>query len=145
MKMNRPLLRAVAKKLRGLRHEEHYDQNKVMVKTQCGTAACIGGWAATLAPGVKVDWPFGSHVLTYKGRTVKESTLVFARRQLGISNQMARWLFSGGPTLAWPDAYAQRLTGGERPSRVAADLLDAIADGKVKPSDGYPNWYYPDW
>jgi hypothetical protein len=140
MKMNRPLLRAVAKKLRGLRHEGHYDQTEVMVKTDCGTAACIGGWAAKLAPGVKVDWPFGKYNLTYKGRTVKESTLVFARRRLGINKRLASWLFSGGATLAWPDAYAQRLAGGERPSRVAADLLDAIADGKVKPSDGYPGW-----
>lgn len=137
MKLNRELLRKVARKLRGLRHEEHYDQSEVINQTSCGTAACIGGWAVILAPGVKfkVDERYGITTLKHGGKEVGH-ILSFARRQLGITPRMAGWLFSGGPTAAWPYKYAVRLQQEERPSRVAADLLDAIADGKVKPGDG---------
>jgi hypothetical protein len=46
-------------------------------------------------------------------------------------------LFSGGPGDMWPQPYADRWRDksqtGERPSRIAADLLEALADGKVTP------------
>lgn len=136
MKMNQQLLRAVATKLRRLRHEEHYDQSEALIKTGCGIVGCIAGWTVMLTPGVKVKFDDeGARTVTYGGREVRGSIPGFAQRRLGIGDGMAGWLFSGGARLWWPAEFSTRLLR-ERPSRVAADLLDAIADGKVKSSDG---------
>lgn len=73
-----------------------------------------------------------------------------AKRFLGVTGKKARRLFSAYPAdrvydenmqvleiTAWPKEFAERWNAAldfnkERPSRIAADLLDAIADGKVK-------------
>lgn len=170
--MNVENIRALAKKLRRLRHEEHYDQSGWVEKTSCGTAACIAGHAALLAgykpfltPGCSDFTCFESNCkrvshTTFHSEKMKDSegkaerVDTIAKRFLGVAGAKARQLFSGEPDgagydkncnpvseTAWPAEYAKRwasakggdpAAGCERPSRVAADLLDAIADGKVK-------------
>lgn len=134
-KLNKPLLRRLARKLRRLRHEEHYRQSTYISRTQCGTAACIGGHAAIEIGRQKVYDHAKKH-----GRI---GELGAVRQILGLRNGR---LFAPDPrepwgeryNTAWPELFAARwdarLRGesDERFSRIAADLLDAIADGTVK-------------
>jgi hypothetical protein len=143
-KLNKPLLRRLARKLRRLRHEEHYDQTEILNKTSCGTVACVAGHAV-LAAGYKLRLerlePCGitdcricatvkPDVVCVDPKTGKEvDVLTHAQRALGLTGREAERLFDGGVVGAWPDAYADRWkAGNERPSRIAADLLDAVAD-----------------
>jgi hypothetical protein len=138
-KLNKPLLRRLARKLRRLRHEEHFDQSIWGSKTACGTAACIAGHAVLMA-----GWRLRSSEddptyldLCVKKNGTTDSVEDAAARLLGVSAEdYAYDLFSGDPALSWPPPYAERWidrdSTGERPSRIAADLLDAIADGRVE-------------
>jgi hypothetical protein len=45
MIMNVELLRKVAGKLRRMRHKKHFDMSDWGSKNECGTTACIAGWA----------------------------------------------------------------------------------------------------
>lgn len=144
-KLNKPLLRRLARKLRRLRHEEHYAQEVTAVKTSCGTAACIAGhtvdelkYRLVFEPRLQHDRGDLAldeclHPMTGKPVSVIEA----ARKELGLSQDAACALFSAYPTESWPEVYASRLARRddtkERPSRIAADLLDAIADtnGKI--------------
>lgn len=141
--MNVEMLRKLAKKLRRIRHEEHYDQGEYAAKTQCGTTACIAGHAV-LMEGYKLkfdpddyeDWT--KECVTPAGRTASIHSQ--ASKLLGLGYNAAYRLFSGEPFYDWPEEYSGRLDTADpkskdlskRPSRIAADLLDAIADGKVK-------------
>lgn len=118
MRLNKVLIRQVAQKLRRLRHEEHYNQAVVIAKTECGTAACIAGH--TLIEIEKRNGASGD-----------------AAEALGLTVRKAARLFCPDPDFCaahrWPKAFAERWAGNkERRSRIAADLLDAIADGKVE-------------
>lgn len=135
--LNKPLLRKLALKLRRLRHEEHYDQGVWARTTRCGTAACIAGHAAALAgwslrPIPKDEDPTPQDACVMGGREVP--VMRVASALTGIRDD--HWLFSDAPGDDWPAPFDMRwryaeTSGLERPSRIAADLLDAIADGKV--------------
>ncbi len=140
-------IRALAKKMRRLRHEEHYDQGTWVQQTECGTACCLAGHAAMLG---------GSRPLTKRDRkklghegdglmktpdAQYEWVQELGGQFLGIDEES--WLFTYQPDAEgrypakWPAEYALRWRAAlrgesdERPSRIAADLLDAIADGEV--------------
>jgi len=140
-------IKRLAQKLRRLRHEEHYDQSTWVSKTACGTAACIAGHAALLAGAKFTKCPCGcgeSFVCTLDGQraTIDE----VARKFLGLSYDQSMTLFTGAPyeVRGWPEPFRDRWSNAvlgnvregnkkaERPSRIAADFLDAIADKKVK-------------
>lgn len=139
--LNKPLLRKLALKLRRLRHEEHYDQGKWINQTKCGTAACIAGWTVLesgLKPAPPEDkWKIGllrvESCLIGTKKFLIETT---AAKLLGLKEHESDVLFSDDPSYMWPAAFGDRWaaaqeTQSERPSRIAADLLDALADGKV--------------
>jgi hypothetical protein len=147
-KLNKPLLRRLARKLRRLRHEEHFNQSTWAQVGLCGTAACIAGHAVIEAGWRPVEDPDEPEMgyLTHcrKGNGRIEDIEGAAARLLGLPSPDDRdcWgddeiydLFSGDAGHQWPKPYADRWLNktetGERPSRIAADLLDAIADGKV--------------
>lgn len=140
-KLNKALLRRLARKLRRLRHEEHYDQSSWHIKTQCGTAACIAGHAVIEA-GYRIlpaDDPFDIPLCSIEGGPpvpIDEA----AQELLGLDHLLSPDLFSEVPMWDWPEEFAERWKRADpkgpapqRPSRVAADLLDALADGKVEP------------
>lgn len=133
--LNKPLLRKLALKLRRLRHEEHYDQGAWIDKTQCGTAACLAGHVALLSGWKPIFLDGWNEAIQCKQGRREGFISEVAAEALGIPR--GHWLFSSEPHEFWPDAYADRWravvfnSGKERPSRIAADLLDAIADGKV--------------
>lgn len=125
--LNKRLMLEVARRLRNLKHEEHYNQATWVAGTICGTTCCIAG-----------------HTLLAAGLTPKQLMRVddgdgtpdLARRLLGLTDAQADRLFSAD-TSEWPEEYAARFMntspwGDERPSRVAADLLEAIAQGRVE-------------
>lgn len=144
--MNVEALRALAKKLRRLRHEEHYDQSLYAQKTACGTACCLAGHVAA-GLGAKFIFkkefyivnPFAMFA-TLGGRRRRVSSI--AREELKLGRVAAARLFSEAPGLDWPEPFASRWEKrclcrrgkdkSRRPSRIAADLLDALADGIVK-------------
>lgn len=134
-KLNKPLLRRLARKLRRLRHEEHYEQRAWVAKTDCGTSACIGGMAAAEA-GWKLLFGEGYGYCRKDGK--RRSIRRIASKMLGLAANTR--LLSAYPTGSWPFEYAYRYEAADptgpakqRPSRVAADLLDALADGTVEP------------
>lgn len=60
-----------------------------------------------------------------------------AQNLLGLTDVEASVLFNGGPASAWPEKFARRWSEShenerEHPSRIAADLLEAVANGKVE-------------
>lgn len=140
-KLNKALLRRLARKLRRLRHEEHYDQGKWFSRTDCGSAACIAGHA-----GLMCGWrPSGTRQGTYgiewwsKGRRKDVHASAMGALVFGLPDTSWR-LFGPNPEADWPEPYRSRWASAnpdgphnQRPSRVAADLLDALADGKVEP------------
>lgn len=134
--LNRPLFRRVALRLRRLRHEFHYDQGRWVIKTECGTSACIAGWVA-MAEGWKPR-NFGEYSIETtwkKGKNQHDDVADIATRLLGVPKIGASALFDylGGSPVRWPASYIDRWNQHEeRRSRIAADLLDAIADGKVR-------------
>lgn len=122
--LNKALLKKVAMRLRRLRHEEHYDQSVWGRRTSCGTAACIAGWTA-LEVGVSA-----SDLCEGNGGKGNWAAEKLATLRLGLPDRWAYYLFHPTPTVMWPRLFRSRLLEPkDRPSRVAADLLDAIADG----------------
>lgn len=123
---NRKLLLATAKRLRALKHEEHYNQGIWATETSCGTAGCIA-YHVVMSAGCPshgaLNLPFG----------VKKT----ARVLLGLAPAEIETLFSDDGR-NWPSAFGKRFDDTvcgrsiERPSRVAADLLEALAKGRVK-------------
>jgi hypothetical protein len=131
--LNRALLRKLARKLRRLRHEEHYRQGSYGQETECGTAACIAGHTVLMS-GHNLGECYGQCV---KGGRVYDIHRT-AQRLLGLTDGEASRIF-GAVALYWPSPYDWRYQAAawgnskERPSRVAAEMLMAIAAGKVKP------------
>lgn len=128
-------LRALAKKLRRLRHEEHYNQRVWATKTACGTAACVAGHAAVMAGWKLLPQPRHdqSGTCCVKGKD-EGAVEVVGAEVLGLD-----WpcnLFSEDPATSWPEPFRSRWKkrerSGERPSRIAADYLEAIANGEVE-------------
>lgn len=143
MPLNVRLLREIATKLRRLRHEDHYCQSVIVAKTNCGTAACIAGWALVLSGEVHPKRK------NFDRDSIDGKMLDRAGALLGLERRVSdghyHWLFATRPNAdpldtkaLWPEEYARRWTdslhssNGERRSRIAADLLDAIADGRVE-------------
>lgn len=156
--MNVENIRALARKLRRIRHEEHYNQGRWMQRTACGTSACIAGHAAAMAgyrpvrrpdvgegpyETIEPDSPMPVVVCAERPKAKRKLSEV-AREWLGLTHSQESALFSEFPDVDWPEPFAQRFdaakhgaviegnNGVERPSRVAADLLDAIAAREVK-------------
>lgn len=128
-KLNVLLLREIATKLRRMRHEKHYDQGVIVEQTACGTAACVAGWALLLT-GKVVAKDVDANTL---GRPdLERARRLLGLRQGGSAGGPVHWLFEAGPTPDWPYAIRHRWYSGERRSRVMADLLRSIADGKVE-------------
>ena len=129
--LNRTLLLKVAARLKRLRHQAHYNQSTFIETNACGTACCIAGWAL-LESGMKPkeveqireDFPGGV------GQAAVDV--------LGLpTSSRYPTLFHEFPSISWPEPYATRWAnstekGPNRQSKIAADLLEAIAKGKVK-------------
>lgn len=127
---NVALLRRLARKLRRLRHEKHYDQELTFQKTVCGTAACVAGHTL-----LECGYRYGNRGLRLPNGAVDSSCdwLSFARKALRLSCNVADRLFSPCPEDDWPEPFRSRWlaamdNGTERPSRIAADYLDHLAD-----------------
>jgi len=121
--MNAENLRTLAHELRA--DPESYDQSTWGRKTRCGTVACIAGHAYAQARrrALKVTPP------------CRRAPLVkVAAAWLGLDAFDSEYLFMAGGG-GWPPAFRNRLWraqyGVEAPAFVAADLLDALADGTV--------------
>jgi len=92
----------------------------------CGTPGCIAGFAemCLLAEQGRPNWTY-----------VRQPEIF---EWLGLQREDAYVLFDGAPhegDYHWPapfdGRYAAALAGAEPPAMVAADLLDALADGTV--------------
>lgn len=134
--LNVDLLRAVAARLQGLKHEKHYDQKRWAKKTACGTACCIAGWTlleagATQTQLLKIE---DGIELENEGYTHVGD---LAANLLGLTDSQYERLFDEDAH-GWPMEFAERFHNAvlkrskERPSRIAAEFLTAIADGTVK-------------
>lgn len=122
---NVALLRRLARKLRRLRHEEHYDQSTYGTHGDCGTAACIAGHAVSLLGG-KFSLRHWNWMLEGKPANARS----IAQRAIRLEDPDR--VFSACPEVRWPspfsDRWNRRWQTGERPSRIAADYLDHLAD-----------------
>lgn len=126
--MNKAFLRRLARHMRRIRHEEHYDQATFGKKTGCGTAACLAGHAVLIADGKLPRADAGSYWKDFDGDRIRRR----ARVLMGLPYVAANHLFSETPGFHWPEVFGNRFNHEDRKSRVAADLLDALANGKVK-------------
>lgn len=132
---NVALLRRLARKLRRLRHEEHYDQASYGRNTNCGTAACVAGHAL-IESGYKFLFGVGGNRqgIIKDGKTFDSFDVSdLAGIELGLSYGDSATLFSASPNSDWPEPFRSRWAesddgGTERPSRIAADYLDHLAD-----------------
>jgi hypothetical protein len=141
--MKREMLRKLARRLRRLRHQEHYDQRVVAARSACGTRACLAGHAVMMVdrklPLDRDSWseseqPWDDVKILDRARVI-----------LGLTYVQADRLFTARPGYGedcWPPEFAERWCATAQvpkpkhkerwPSRIAADLLDALADGKVE-------------
>lgn len=105
-------------------HSEMHDQSHYGVKTDCGTTACVAGWAGLAQQGWVSFTPAGELVLDpllSLGDLVEDSTgdaFGAARRWLGLSGATADFLFL-------------RVVGWGRSEDFAVALLEALADGRL--------------
>lgn len=139
--LNKALLRKVAARLRRLRHEEHYNQATWAAKRPggCGTAGCIAGHVVMVL-GMRMKWlkgydspnyPSATHCVNSRSKKKQQIEIRdAAEKALGLTPMAADRLFSAHAD-GWPEEFRTRWYSEERHSRIAADLLDAIADGKV--------------
>ena len=90
---------------------------------ECGTVACIGGWAYLLS--------------TTRPRLKWSSTLLLldkGGKALGLSAYHQNILFSGSPRREWPQPYARQYeaaTTSRARARVACRLLEKVIDTKA--------------
>lgn len=128
--MNAENLRILAHELRA--DPESYDQSTLGRVTDCGTVACIAGHATWLSGEVP------------RGKIADGAEI--ARKWLGLDFDESEILFTAWPMKCsedcetckgWPAGWGSRFLAAqsgdspESPAHVAADLLDALADGKV--------------
>lgn len=130
MKANVPMLRQLAERMRNLPDEAMYRQEVYAMSAPCGTACCIAGHAVILAGYRLVRGETGEFVCEKEAGELLDIHDV-AVELLGLS----QWcdLFDGDPEVDWPEPFAGRWEhalefGGERPSRIAADYLDHLAN-----------------
>lgn len=113
-----------------LRESDSYDQT--MWVHHCGAPACIAGHAAVLS--LREDEMLNGTEIKTKARGVfREDVVHRAGRWLGLSQRGVECLFFPNSTF-WPapyDARFSRLKTAKARARCAADLCEAIADGKV--------------
>jgi hypothetical protein len=126
-------IRAVAARIRALKPVE-YNQEELGLRTHCGTAACIAGHAVLQHGGTLLfredsDWSYYC-ALDDEERDTWDAGM----EVLGLNSDEAESLFGGDPLVDWPEPWGERYEDAPANKRhlVAADLLDAIADGKVK-------------
>lgn len=125
--MNKENLRILAHELRA--DPDSYDQATFGRVSRCGSVACIAGHAEVLATGRKIG---------HRKRTAR-----IAAKWLDLTVYEEGKLFQphphdeDWPDEGWPEPFGKRwceaafFDGAEAPAHVAADLLDALADGKV--------------
>lgn len=142
--MNIEKLKRLERRMRRIRHEEHYSQYVYMARTSCGTAACLAG-QTVLLEGARPKFDLFSRNRTdycvLPGAQRPEDIAAKAREILGLDLRQSTVLFAGSPVDNWPKEFAERWgaatrhvvkqRSGERPSRIAADLLKAIISGEV--------------
>jgi hypothetical protein len=120
---NHVMFKRLIRRFRAMRHQKHYNQNDWLYRGSCGAVGCIGGHIALIC-GLSPDL---SHMVDVGS---------LAQSALGIDDGTAIDLFSAGGR-GWPSEYKARLDearkglSGEKPTMVAADLLQAILDGDV--------------
>jgi len=100
-----------------LRRADRFDAEKWF--HECGTPACMAGYACFLAR----DWPVDGKVDPDMLEEEFADPHVVAREWLGLSNLEATVLFHP------PNYIRKRVTGGD-----AADALESLLDA------GYPTW-----
>lgn len=86
---------------------KQWDQAVWAEKSDCGTCCCIAGWAV-LHEGIELSFRRGYSGLTADGRLIDE----VAMEILGLDDDDADWLFSGGNTLYDLWSKASDLTNG---------------------------------
>lgn len=119
-----------AENLRTLAHELRADPDSYNQQDwnnpACGTPGCVAGFAemCLLRGQGRPDWTYVRQAEVFEW--------------LGLAPTDAYVLFDGSPhegDYRWPapfdSRYAAALAGEEHPAMVAADLLDALADGTV--------------
>jgi hypothetical protein len=111
--MNVKLLRRIQKRI--LKHPDSYDQNVMISRDECGTTACIAGWAVLLSP---LDPGF-------IGDYASKATLL-----LGLDDEQAIRLFDvieDGYCCGWPDKYVRAYLRAKTPrgrARAAMRRID---------------------
>jgi hypothetical protein len=131
--VNAENLRKVAHELR--QFPPGYDQRTWIETTDedCGTRACVGGHAELIMLRER------GHAYDPDSCGIEQGAI---ERWLGLTMDQARTLFGAYPEIrstgrAWPEPfglrYREAITGRspESAAHVAADLLDALADGTV--------------
>jgi hypothetical protein len=134
--------------MRRLRHEEHYSQMVFGARTACGTTECLAGHAVLIS-GYRLKFKENYEgegtddcIKVGAGRRPSDDRIEriadVAERLLGLTERQSDVLFGGSPADSWPGEFSRRWwqvrvgASDERRSRIAADFLDAIADGKVE-------------
>jgi hypothetical protein len=142
--MNAENLRTLAHELRA--DPESYNQLFYSTLGDCGAVACIAGHAARLSLGVTVMPSTWKELDGAEHAEWARDAHEVGRVWLGLTAEEALRLFSGGPDECqargpgltnWPEDFVPRYLAALAPHAaestavVAADLLDALADGTV--------------
>ena len=117
-KLNVKLIRAIQKKIREVPEQfnmiDWFSSGPGI--PNCGTAACIAGWAMT------IHWRM-SPVLAKQKRFSLLSEFGYAMRLIGISREQAETVFYSDN---WPDEVS-----GMDESKAAIKVLNMLIDGEI--------------
>lgn len=144
MEEEKVLLRKAAKNIRS--HPEKYNQNSFGTNTpdqskasDCGSACCIAGHILLVAGWTPIKNGNGQYHSPTGVTSMYASSA--AKSQFGphVRGVIAEThLFGDVETIEWPEEYKDRFEEADQDgdpkemAAVAADLLEAIADGRVR-------------
>lgn len=125
--MNRERMRKLAKTIRA---STTFDQSTWT--HGCGSPACIAGHAAGMALGEGEQLAAAGAVIDQEGRIVSDVPEA-AQGWLELTDEQAEYLFHPY-AFGWPEDFERRhqqAIGSFARAQIAADLLEALADGRV--------------
>ncbi len=121
---NKELMLRVASYIRT--HPSEFNMRTVINQRGCGTTACIAGTTLLLNKGERSVKDFDGHI-NWKNYSWCWS----ASNALGLTEEEGQQIFHW---MNWPSEYRVRylMATGEEEANIAADLLEDLANGRLK-------------